>query len=185
MSAARGIVAASEEDGQFWLFHYRGALNNLPSKDLDGGIWNVVISGASAYSANEPPGSCPSCKAATRSPFCFLVNTCLIYVGLAVDTLNVIIFLPTLSTTPAISSPWFIPFFALACQDSSSGPSYAAAHTGTFQSLGLDPETTTLMRIWLSLGSGIGADSILHSISALARPMTCFIVDMIDAFDDW
>jgi hypothetical protein len=70
---AKGMVAAS-------------------SKETVGGMWNVVFSGATAYSAKAPWGVSISWKAATRSP-----------------SLKLVTLEPTEWTMPAMSSPWLTP----------------------------------------------------------------------------
>jgi hypothetical protein len=142
------------------------ARDNAPSNDFEAGMWNVVQSQANAYSAYEPPGAVISWKAFTPR------------VALMRRTLNSITSSPTSSTIPAISSPWFTPAFDLPMYESSLGPLYTAANSGTFQSLGLEPETMTLMSTCLALGEGMGADLILTLTSRPARLMSSFI--MID-----
>jgi len=60
--------------------------------------------------------------------------------------LNSTTFDPTACTTPAMSSPEF---------------NDAPDHSGRFQSLGLEPETTTFVTTWSASGVGMGESMIL------------------------
>src|SRR4051794_36977489 len=86
-------------------------------------------------------------------------------------TLNSTTLDPTFSTTPAISSPWFSPFLALSIISRLLSPE--AAISGTFQSFGLDPDTTTLMSTWSSFGTGIGLST--NFTVGPAKLMTSFM----------